>query len=64
MRRAAGADYRLAPGRPKRELRSAQNDGTLMSDPFAAALPQLPVFQQVLERYCAGEPDAHTLALL
>ena len=31
---------------------------------FAAALPQQPVFQQVLERYCAGERDAHTLALL
>ena len=31
---------------------------------FAAALPQQPVFQQVLERYYAGERDAHTLALL
>ena len=31
---------------------------------FAAALPQQPVFQQVLQRYCGGEHDAHTLALL
>ena len=31
---------------------------------FAAALPQQPVFRQVLQRYCGGEPDAHTLALL
>ncbi len=31
---------------------------------FAAALPQQPVFQQVLDRYYAGERDAHTLALL
>ena len=31
---------------------------------FAAALPQQLVFQQVLERYYAGERDAHTLALL
>ena len=31
---------------------------------FAAALPQQPVFQQVLERYYGGEPDARTLALL
>jgi uncharacterized protein (DUF1810 family) len=31
---------------------------------FAAALPQQPVFQRVLDRYYAGEPDARTLALL
>ena len=31
---------------------------------FAAALPQQPVFQQVLERHYGGDPDAHTLALL
>ena len=31
---------------------------------FAAALPQQPVFQQVLDRYYGGEPDARTLALL
>jgi uncharacterized protein (DUF1810 family) len=31
---------------------------------FAAALPQQPVFQQVLERYCGGEPDVQTLALV
>ena len=31
---------------------------------FAAALPQQPVFQQVLQRYYAGDHDAHTLALL
>ena len=31
---------------------------------YAAALPREPVFQQVLQRYYAGEPDARTLALL
>jgi uncharacterized protein (DUF1810 family) len=31
---------------------------------FAAALPQQPVFQQVLQRYYGSEPDARTLALL
>ena len=31
---------------------------------FAAALPQQPVFQQVLQRYYGGEHDARTLALL
>ena len=31
---------------------------------FAAALPQQPVFQRVLQRYCGGEHDARTLALL
>ena len=31
---------------------------------FATALPQQPVFQQVLQRYYGGEPDAYTLALL
>ena len=31
---------------------------------FATALPQQPLFQQVLQRYCGGEHDANTLALL
>jgi uncharacterized protein (DUF1810 family) len=31
---------------------------------FAAALPQQPVFQQVLLRYYGGEHDARTLASL
>src|SRR6218665_4035261 len=31
---------------------------------FAAVAPDEPVFQQVLDQYCAGAPDGRTLALL
>ena len=31
---------------------------------FAAVAPEEPVFQQVLDQYCAGAPDGRTLTLL
>ena len=54
------------PQRTAHQIFASPDDLKLRSSMtlFATALPQQPLFQQVLQRYCGGEHDANTLALL
>jgi len=54
------------PGSDPRAVMDNPDDLKLRSSMtlFAAAAPDIPVFQQVLDKYYHGQPDPKTLALL
>lgn len=54
------------PGSDPRAVMDYPDDLKLRSSMtlFAAAAPDIPVFQQVLDKYYHGQPDPKTLALL
>jgi uncharacterized protein (DUF1810 family) len=54
------------PGRTAHEILGSPDDLKLHSSMtlFAAAAPDQPVFGAVLDRFCSGQPDPQTTALL